>query len=152
MLQNDYACSIEQFRRAIELNAAWGNPHDMRGLSYAYTGRYDDAEREARAALAIDPRNGRYMADLANVHARAGRTAEARRELRRAVALAAPPITIARAYLALGQPDSAFAWLDRTDWTWPHRETRFDPALAPLRSDPRFARLMARVDREMGLR
>jgi predicted Zn-dependent protease len=103
-------------------------------------------------AIALEPRNGRFVADLATVHAHAGRQAEARRDIRRAVALAAPPMTIARAYVALGQPDSAFAWLDRTDWTWPHRQTRFDAGLAPLRTDPRFARLVARVDREMGLR
>jgi hypothetical protein len=59
---------------------------------------------------------------------------------------------IARPYLALGEPDSAFAWLDRSSWKWPHRALRADPALDPLRSDPRFVRLSERIDREMGLR
>jgi serine/threonine-protein kinase len=151
-LQRDYACGIKQFGRAVELNGAWANAHNMLSLCYAFTGRHADAEREAMAALALQPRNGRLMADLSIVHASAGRMGEARQDLRRAIALKAPPSTIARAYVVLGQRDSAFAWLERVDWTWPHRQTRFDPALAPLRDDPRFARLVARVDHEMGLR
>jgi hypothetical protein len=53
--------------------------------------------------------------------------------------------------VALGEPDSAFAWLERSSWQWPHRAVRSDPALDPLRSDPRFGRLVLRVDREMGI-
>jgi hypothetical protein len=53
--------------------------------------------------------------------------------------------------VALGEPDSAFAWFDRADWRWPHRGNRYDPALDPVRADPRFARLSQRIDREMGM-
>ena len=59
---------------------------------------------------------------------------------------------IARVYVALGERDSAFAWLERSSWRWPHRAARVDPALDPLRSDPRFTRLSERIDREMGIR
>jgi hypothetical protein len=62
------------------------------------------------------------------------------------------PFNVARAYVALREPDSAFAWLDRSNWLWPHRATLIDPALDPIRSDPRFARLSDRIQREMGLR
>jgi hypothetical protein len=55
-------------------------------------------------------------------------------------------------YVALQEPDSAFAWLDRSNWLWPHRAALVDPALDPIRSDPRFARLSDRIQREMGLR
>jgi hypothetical protein len=50
------------------------------------------------------------------------------------------------------QADSAFAWLERSAWQWPHRAVRGDPALDPLRADPRFTRISERVDREMGVR
>ena len=48
--------------------------------------------------------------------------------------------------------DSAFAWLERSRWQWPHRAVLSDPGLDPLRTDPRFARLVERVERQMGIR
>jgi hypothetical protein len=50
-------------------------------------------------------------------------------------------------HTALGQPDSAFAWLDRavqerTHWlVWLNRDLRWKP----LRGDPRFTSLVRRV-------
>jgi hypothetical protein len=50
-------------------------------------------------------------------------------------------------HTALGQPDSAFTWLDRavnerTHWlVWLNRDFRW----APLRADPRFAQIGRRV-------
>lgn len=59
------------------------------------------------------------------------------------------PYVIAKGYAALGNSDSAFAWLERA------REQRthwlialpWDPMLVPLHSDPRFAALLRRVGR-----
>jgi hypothetical protein len=59
---------------------------------------------------------------------------------------------VARAHVALGEADSAFAWLDRANWHWSHRASRDDPALDPIRADPRFARLSGRIERQLGLR
>ena len=90
----------------------------------------------------------------AAVHYRAplGETATALATLKRAKEQPFEPFNIARAYVALQEPDSAFAWLERSSWEWPHRAVRIDPALDPLRADPRFARLTERIDREMGMR
>src|SRR6185436_15153866 len=99
-----------------------------------------------------------FRADLAYAVARSGRGEEARRLLRDVESLPDgqrkrdAAFSIGRAHIALGVPDSAFAWFDRADWRWPHRGNRFDPALDPLRADPRFAKLSERVDREMGVR
>ena len=54
---------------------------------------------------------------------------------------------VALVHAALGQADSAFTWLDRsvaerTHWVlWLNRDRRWDP----IRADPRFGRLTARV-------
>ena len=93
-----------------------------------------------------------FQANLAYVHARAGRRAEAERFLKLAKTNPWEGFNIARAHVALGEPDSAFVWLDRSSWKWPHRAVRVDPALDPIRADPRFIRLSARIDREMGLK
>ena len=85
------------------------------------------------------------------VYARAGRKIEALQFLERAKRGEIAALPVARAYAALGEPDSAFAWLDRCTWNWPHRGVLADPGLDPLRADARFAQLTARVRREMGL-
>ena len=95
--------------------------------------------------------NPTLLADLAYVQARRGETKDALETLRRAKRQPWEAFNIARAYVALGEPDSAFAWLERSSWRWPHRAVRSDPALDPLRSDPRFAQLARRIEREMGI-
>jgi tRNA A-37 threonylcarbamoyl transferase component Bud32 len=88
---------------------------------------------------------------LVAVHARAGDTAAARVLLGELVKRA-PADTMAHAwvrvlaYAAVGERDSAFAWLER------RRRSRFlspaafsYPLLDPLRADPRFAELERRV-------
>ena len=59
------------------------------------------------------------------------------------------PYVIAKGYAALGNTDSAFAWLEhardqRTHWLI---ALPWDPMLSPLHADPRFAALLRRVGR-----
>ena len=53
---------------------------------------------------------------------------------------------IANVYAQTGQSDSAFASLARVDWRRDEvLNLRADPVLDPIRGDPRFIRLLARV-------
>jgi hypothetical protein len=103
-------------------------------------------------AVDLAPQRADFLADLAYVHALGGRTADARQALRRAGPEPFEAYSVARAYVALGEPDSAFAWLDRSNFRWPHRAILADPALDPIRGDPRFRQLRERIEREMGMR
>ena len=150
-LARDYDCAVEQFHRTLEINDSWTVANAQLGLLYAQTGRDDMAVREASQALKRRPRAARYLADLAYVHAVAGRRADARQLLHRAKAMNPTPVAVARVHVALGEADSALAWLERSPWKWPSQTVRTDPALDPIRSDPRFVQLVRRVDREMGL-
>lgn len=158
VLARRYDLAIDQTRRTLEIDPAYPFAHRILGILYALTGRDSDAVRELRRVAADAPHIVDFRADLAYAQAMAGHRDEARRILREVEALPDGPrkqaaaFSIGRAYVALGEPDSAFAWFDRADWRWPHRGNRFDPALDPVRADPRFARLSARVDREMGVR
>ena len=148
-----YDSAIEQFNRALELSGDWGNAYTRLSVAYAQRGMHAAATRAASKAVELGgTQTSDYLADLAYVHARAGRKADAEQFLQRAKTHPWEGYNVARAYVALGEPDSAFAWLDRSSWKWPHRALRADPALDPLRSDPRFVRLSERIDREMGLR
>jgi len=148
----DYDCAIAQQRRTLEIAPAWGGGHVRLGLAYAQKGMLDEAIAALRKATEVSPERPDFVADLAYVQALRGETAAALETLRRAKSQPFGAFNIARAYVALREPDSAFAWLDRSIWQWPHRAVLTDPALDPLRPDPRFARLTARVEREMGIR
>ena len=149
-IARDYDCAIEQYLRTLEIHTSWGFAYAGLGVAYAQKGMLDDAMRAVRKAVDLSPQHTDHLANLAYVQARAGQTEDALETLRRAQRQPFEPFSIARVYVALGEPDSAFAWLERSSWQWPHRAVRSDPALDPLRSDPRFAQLVLRVDREMG--
>jgi adenylate cyclase len=150
-LARDYDRAIEQFGRTLEINPSWPPTYIGLGLVYAQKGMLDEAIRTVRKAVDLRPQHSDNLADLAYVQALAGETEDALENLQRAKRQPFEGFNIARAYVALGERDSAFAWLERSSWQWPHRAVRSDPALDPLRSDPRFAQLVVRVDREMGI-
>jgi tetratricopeptide (TPR) repeat protein len=152
-IARDYDATIEYANKAMELNDAWPGAYSIVSMAYAHKGMDSAAMRAASKAVELGGRQvSQSLANLAYVHARAGRRAEAEQALARAKVDPWEGFAIARAYTALGKPDSAFAWLERSSWKWPHRALRADPALDPLRSDPRFSRLSLRVEREMGIR
>ena len=151
-LSHDQECAIEQFRRVTEIGPTYGRGYERLALAYAQNGMLDEALASVQRAIALTPERPDFVADLAYIQALRGETAAATATLRRAEADPFEPLNIARAYVALRQPDSAFKWLERSNWQWTHRADRRDPALDPVRADPRFARLSARVDREMGVR
>lgn len=147
----DEACAIEQFGRVLEI-AAYPAAWRMTALVHARRGEADRAMDAMVRAIEMAPNRPDFLADLAYVHALAGRTEEARAALLKAKSQPREPFSIARAHVALGEADSAFVWLERSSWEWPHRAQRNDPALDPIRSDPRFAQLSQRVDRALGMR
>jgi len=149
-----------------------------------YSGRLEDAEREVRIALRMEPTfeighlylgriyqaQGRLDSALAQyaatgrlrnwiptiagygyVYALQGRRQEARAVLERMDSISqgeyVTSYAMALVHAALGQTDSAFAWLDRgfqerTHWlVWLRRDRRW----VPLRPDPRFEALASRV-------
>jgi hypothetical protein len=56
---------------------------------------------------------------------------------------------LAFAYAALGRTDAAFVLLRQLDWDLPSVLTlRADPLLKSLRSDPRYAQLLAMIAAE----
>ena len=115
------------------------------GLGFVYVAqqKYDGAIAEFNSAIAID-NNGGALAALAYAYAMHGKRDEALRLLNE---ITTPPYRIAAAYLALGDKDRAIEWLrkdyaERDNWmTW----LKVDPVMDPLRSDPRFVKLMRQM-------
>jgi TolB-like protein/DNA-binding SARP family transcriptional activator/Flp pilus assembly protein TadD len=149
-IMRDYECALEQFNRTLEVLPY---PGAFRGLALVLVerGRWPEAIVAAREAVERAPERPDFVADLAFVLARAGHTDSARVTLQRAKLRSFEPFNVGRAHVALGDADSAFVWLGRSNWRWPHRAFRDDPALDPVRNDPRFQQLSRRVDRDMGM-
>ena len=126
-------------------------------LGHLYLGRVFEARGQLDSALAQYAATGALREWVPTIAARAyafGRQQnqeQARAELAHLNNLAqtqyVTAYAVALVHTALAQPDSAFAWLDRavaerTHWlVWLNRDRRW----APLRSDPRFAKLVQRV-------
>ncbi len=151
-LARDSDCAIDQYRRTLEIAPGYGRTHARLGFAYAQKGMLDEAMRALETSIELHPDRPDFVADLAYVQALRGEAAAARATLERAKREPFEPFNIGRAYVALREPDSAFAWLERSTWQWPHRAVLSDPALDPLRGDPRFPQLVERVVRDMGLR
>jgi tetratricopeptide (TPR) repeat protein len=150
-LARDYDCAIRQYQRTLELNSLWAFTWDGLGLAYAGKGMHDQAIRAMERAIELSPKAAYTHVDLAYVYAKFGEAKQSREILLKWKGPYVEPFNVARAYVALGEADSAFAWLDKSTWAWPHRALRIEPALDPIRSDPRFAALSAKIDRDVGL-
>jgi DNA-binding SARP family transcriptional activator/Flp pilus assembly protein TadD len=150
-LARDYDCAIRQYQRTLELNSLWAFTWDGLGLAYAGKGMHDQAIRAMERAIELSPKAAYTHVDLAYVYAKFGEAKQSREILLKWKGPYVEPFNVARAYVALGEADSAFAWLEKSTWAWPHRALRIEPALDPIRSDPRFAALSAKIDRDVGL-
>jgi TolB-like protein/Flp pilus assembly protein TadD len=151
-LSGEVDCAIQQYRRALEVQPGYARAHQRLSLVFAQQGKLDDALREIQSAVELAPERPDFIADMAYIQALRGDRAAALVTLERAKKDPFEPLSIGRAYVALRMPDSAFAWLEKANWQWSHRADRRDPGLNPIRRDPRFAALSARIDRELGLK
>ncbi len=145
-----YAREYETSRAIAEREIAsdpnnWGGHHWL-GNAYEGLGDYAKAVTEFERTLALHGPND-MRAFLARVLARAGKTEEARRMLNEITSANTPrpisPYYVALAYVALGEKETAFQWLDRAraendKWLgW----VKVDPCLDPIRGDARFVAL-----------
>ncbi|HWQ33697.1 MAG TPA: protein kinase [Blastocatellia bacterium] len=121
---------------------AWIGPH---------LGRFDEALSACRRVVEVTERAPIALWALGYTLAVTGKRREARTVLNEMLSLARsryiPNYFFARLHTALGDTDQAFEQLNRSfdhyeSWA---QEITVDPQLDPLRSDPRFARLIARI-------
>ena len=121
--------------------------HFYLGFVHAARRKYDEAVAEFKTGANFS-NNGGALAGLAYGYALAGQRDEALRiidELKTTYGGSrVVPYRLAAVYVALGDSDRAIEWLrkdyaDRGNWM---NQLKVDPVMDPLRSDPRFQRLM----------
>lgn len=142
--------SMEQTRKALELDPNFWWAHQNLGLAYERKKQYAEAIAALEKACSVDnsPSNLGY---LGAVYGIAGKDADAKRVLgelkeiskRRYVS----PYNMAVVYAGLNDKDQAFGWLDRA---WEARsfgmtQLRVETVLDNLRDDPRYRVLLKRM-------
>lgn len=138
-------------QRARELEPDYYLALQATGWLYPHAGQAEEALASSRKAVELTERAPLALWALAHVLAVTGQHNEAQDVLREMHELAEhrfiPAYFFARIHAALGETDQAFACLEQSfaqyeSWAL---ETPVDPQLDPLRADPRFARLLARL-------
>jgi len=139
---------IEQHRRTLELEPDYAVGHWAMGLAYESKGMHAEAIGAYQRAVELSGGSHLFLSNLARGHALAGHTAQARRLLREIDVIAratfVSPYHLATVHLALGDVDAAFGCLERACRVRDHWLVwlKVDPMLEPLRSQPRYERLL----------
>jgi Flp pilus assembly protein TadD len=148
--------ALQAFERAVALNPGDARTHGNLGAAWLRLGNQDAAERNLREALRLEPLNVTARSNLGALLLARGDLGGAERELRAALRIS-PGDTEATYNMACvaakrGDRDAALRWLERLraqGYRQPEA-IRADSDLAPLRGDPRFERLLARMGRSSG--
>lgn len=149
-----YDEAIVQLERTLKLDPDYQQAHRRLGSAYAGVGRFEEAIAEHQIVVKLSGNNPSSLGTLAQIYAKAGRHAEARRILGDLLMLARTryisPGVFASIYLALGEADPAFPWIERA-----YRERSnyiayigVDDTRDALGSDPRYRDLLRRVGLE----
>ena len=149
--------AIEQCEKSLELNPAGSVPHEMLAWVYIGDGLYAEALASFEKTTA-HLRAARTLR-LGLAHALVGHTEVARgiAEDHELVEDGMMPPGNTSYYLgaiwaALGNVDRAFRWMELAyqQHLFPMTYARVDPVWANLRTDPRFAELLGRMDPRRG--
>lgn len=140
--------AIAQLDRTLELDPRFELAQLWKGQAYLLIARHDSGRALIEGVVRSSGRSTLALTALAYVHAAAGDVREARELLAEVEARAGadyvPSYEIARVYAALDDRDRALDWLERAARERSHSIAflTVDPALAPLRGDPRFEALV----------
>jgi TolB-like protein/DNA-binding winged helix-turn-helix (wHTH) protein/Tfp pilus assembly protein PilF len=143
-----YDQAIEQIHRALEIDPNFHLAHAMLGMVYEQKGMNREAIAEYEKSVKSSEGNSfRPSGTLGRAYALAGRRNEALKIVEELQALSkrryVAPRGIADIYIALGDKDQAFAWLEKE--VFAGYGLRTDPRFDSLRSDPRFQALLRRT-------
>lgn len=152
-LARRYDQAIEQGAKILELDPKFIPAYYVRGVAYVKKSLYKEAMAEFEKGVSISPDDLGALTGLGYGYAVTGRRADAEKVLARLNELSkrefVSPVWMAKIYSGLGEKDKAFgslerAYEDRSIVSVAYIKT--NPMLDPLRSDPRYAELLQRLN------
>jgi TolB-like protein/DNA-binding SARP family transcriptional activator/Tfp pilus assembly protein PilF len=147
----DHERAVDQLARTLELNPEFELAHLWRGQALEQMGRTAEGFAELERAVQLSGGSAISSATLARARAIAGDHQTARNLLRqledRSGAGYVPAYEIAKVYEALGEPETAIAWLEQAYRQRSHSMVflAVDPQLVRLRERPGYLRLLEQV-------
>jgi TolB-like protein/Tfp pilus assembly protein PilF len=134
----------QAYGRALQINPQQNWAHFLLGNLLLAAGRTDEAISHYQRAPEQFRTTGMAMAEFTRGDEAASQQALAKMEKQFAIGFA---FQIAQVHAWRGDKDRAFAWLDRAYTVHDAGLVRlpFDPAMNPLRSDPRFSALVRKM-------
>lgn len=151
-LAREYDRSIAQLRDTLELDPNYKWARVNLGQAYEQKGEFNLAVQEFQRALEISPSSPLGLSALAHAYGLSGNPAEANKLLARLQSLSkkqyVSPYYIALVYLGLGRSELTMDWLEKayTDRSNGLVFLKVEPELDPLRSNPRFLALQAKLN------
>jgi tetratricopeptide (TPR) repeat protein len=138
-------------KSAIDLNPKYALSHIWLARVFQEKKMYKESIQEYENSLRITPKWAVPIAGIGYVYGISGQKTEAEKCLAKLKELSSTqyitPYAVALIYASIGDKDHAFEWLeksfvDKTNWlVW----LKLDPRWDPLRSDPRFDKLLDRI-------
>ena len=142
-----YDKAIEQERKTVEMDPNYAPAHSVLGRAYLEKGMYKEGIEE------FEKEGSTGLLNLGRAYAMAGRKAEAQKVLDQLITQSrqkyVAPKNVALIYAALGEKDKAFEWLEKSfqdHSVCSALGVKSFPGFDPLRSDPRFADLLRRMN------
>jgi adenylate cyclase len=144
-----YQEAITYCRKAIDLEGNFGQSFSVLAQAYLHNKQYPEGIDAVKKYVEISNQSGWAKLELAYAYAAAGKKAESDQIVREVTSQPGPfsPYDMATICAAWRDPDGAFPWLEKAieqrsvDAIW----LRVDPRLDNVRSDPRFAGVLARL-------
>jgi tetratricopeptide (TPR) repeat protein len=154
-LSGDAGTAAQEALLGIEMAPRHLGNHELLAWIARSQGRFDESIASFKTAIEVAGDDARPPAALATAYAAAGRRDEAEAILKeletRSTREPVPTEVFVRIHTALGNWDNAFEWLERSaedrSISYYLFDLRYEPLYAPLRSDPRLARMF----RSLGL-
>lgn len=147
-----YDQAIEPLQKTIQMDPSFPVGQWYLGLNYEQTGKFQDAIVQFQNCVRLTDGRASMLALLGHAYAADNKRSKARAILEQLSALSkqkyVPSYPVAVIYAALGEKEEAFARLkdaydERDSWM---DYVGLDPRLDGLRSDPRFADLLRRMN------
>ncbi len=146
-----YDDALDQLQKVLKLDPKFPVPYWGIGMCYEQLKKYPEALAQFQKGIELSGRGANGIASLAHAFGLAGQRAEAQKILAELTARSKTEYVssyqFAVIYLGLGQNERAFAALEGA---YNERSTllgylKMDPRFDPLRSDPRFQKLLSRI-------
>lgn len=144
--------AIEPLRKTIDLFPDYFLTYWYLGIVYEHKSMYAQAINQVQKAIDLDRNNPVLWAALARIHAKSGKTSEARKLLDELMKMSGEAYVsnydTSRIYAALGDKNRALELLEKAyeDRDSGLSQIKLNPLLDNLRSEPRFAELVWKMN------